>query len=165
MIEVILLIYWRRTFMNNQLIGGYDSIEELTEALSSAKDNGYNSRKLVIVSKDGSNIEALAETYGAIAKIIGSQELGNQRFLDSAKALFLGADPGTSSGIHSNDEYASYGAADKDAEEFAQRVFDGQYVLFVDNTIEEDELLRPSHEGNQLGDTPGDEPSARREEY
>lgn len=83
----------------NILVGGYDTQEDLKDAIEGAESNGYQKDNLVIVSKDGANLESFADNHGVNFRIVGSQELGNQRFLDSVKALFMGEDPATSSGM------------------------------------------------------------------
>lgn len=116
----------------NILIGGYDTQQELKEAIEGAESNGYQKENLVIVSKDGANLESFADNYGVHLKIVGSQELGNQRFLDSVKALFMGEDPAASSGIDP-DKKDGTRFDEHDVDEYASMVFDGKYVLIVDH--------------------------------
>ncbi|WP_082341274.1 general stress protein [Sporosarcina globispora] len=115
----------------NILIGGYDTQEKLKEAIKGAKSNGYQKENLVIVSKDGANLESFADNYGVNLRIVGSQELGNQRFLDSVKALFMGEDPATSSGIDP-DKKDGIRFDEHDLGKYASMVFDGKYVLITD---------------------------------
>ncbi|KAF0815587.1 hypothetical protein KIS4809_5673 [Bacillus sp. ZZV12-4809] len=115
----------------NILIGGYDTQQELKEAIEGAGSNGYQKENLVIVSKDGANLEAFADNYGVNLRIVGSQELGNQRFLDSVKALFMGEDPDTSSGIDP-DKKDGTRFDEHDLDQYASMVFDGKYVLIAD---------------------------------
>ncbi|MBT2690684.1 YsnF/AvaK domain-containing protein [Bacillus sp. ISL-47] len=116
----------------NILIGGYDTQHELKDAIERAESNGYQKENLVIVSKDGANLDSFADNYGVNLKIVGSQELGNQRFLDSVKALFMGEDPATSSGIDP-DKKDGTRFDEHDLDEYASMVFDGKYVLIVDH--------------------------------
>ncbi|MGM0779926.1 MAG: general stress protein [Bacillota bacterium] len=115
----------------NILIGGYDTQQELIEAIEGAGSNGYQKKNLVIVSKDGANLESFADNYGVNLRIVGSQELGNQRFLDSVKALFMGEDPATSSGIDP-DKKDGTRFDEHDLDRYAGMVFDGKYVLIAD---------------------------------
>ncbi|MCM3708769.1 MULTISPECIES: general stress protein [Cytobacillus] len=115
----------------NILIGGYDTQQELKEAIEGAGSNGYQKENLVIVSKDGANLESFADNYGVNLRIVGSQELGNQRFLDSVKALFMGEDPATSSGIDP-DKKDGTRFDEHDLDRYASLVFDGKYVLIAD---------------------------------
>ncbi|MGN7177738.1 hypothetical protein BK139_20995 [Paenibacillus sp. FSL R5-0490] len=115
----------------NILIGGFDTQQELKEAIEGAGSNGYQKENLVIVSKDGANLESFADNYGVNLRIVGSQELGNQRFLDSVKALFMGEDPATSSGIDP-DKKDGTRFDEHDLDRYASMVFDGKYVLIAD---------------------------------
>ena len=115
----------------NILIGGYATQEELQEAIEGAESNGYQKDHLVIVSKDGANLESFADNHGVNLRIVGSQELGNQRFLDSVKALFMGEDPATSSGMDL-DKKDGTRFDEHDLDKYASMVFDGKYVLIAD---------------------------------
>ncbi|WP_436375146.1 general stress protein [Cytobacillus sp. BC1816] len=115
----------------NILVGGYDTQEELRDAIEGAESNGYQKDNLVIVSKDGANLESFADNYGVNLRIVGSQELGNQRFLDSVKALFMGENPATSSGMDP-DKKDGTRFDDHDLDKYASMVFDGKYVLIAD---------------------------------
>ncbi|GLB58696.1 YsnF/AvaK domain-containing protein [Cytobacillus sp. NCCP-133] len=118
--------------MKNILVGGYDTQEELKEAIAGAESNGYQKESLVIVSKDGANLESFADNYGVNLRIVGSQELGNQRFLDSVKALFMGENPASNSGLEP-DKKDGTRFDQHDLDEYASMVFDGKYALIVDH--------------------------------
>ncbi|MBN8198900.1 MULTISPECIES: general stress protein [Bacillaceae] len=115
----------------NILVGGYDTQEDLKVAIEGALSNGYQKDNLVIVSKDGANLESFANNHGVNLRIVGSQELGNQRFLDSVKALFMGEDPATSSGMDPNKKDGTR-FDEHDLDKYASMVFDGKYVLIAD---------------------------------
>ncbi|WP_409299843.1 general stress protein [Peribacillus sp. SCS-155] len=108
------------------ILGIYDTEHALASAIEHEKFKGHDGQGLSIISKDGENIQGLARSLKVNTKLVGSQELGNERFLNSVKALLMGSDSGTSSGM---EEMKEIQYSDKHLEQYARAVFDGKYVL------------------------------------